>query len=50
MEFTAGMQMYYNYIRPHMGITGLTPAQMAKIPINLMGNRWETMIGLAVGK
>jgi transposase-like protein len=46
-EFAAGMQTYYNYIRPHMGINGLTPAQMANIPINLMGNRWETMIGLA---
>jgi transposase-like protein len=49
-EFVAGMQTYYNYIRPHQGIGGLTPAQMANIPINLMGNRWETMIGLAVTK
>ena len=30
------------------GIEGLTPAQVADIPINLMGNRWEKMIGLAV--
>jgi putative transposase len=47
-EFVAGLQIYYNYIRPHQGINGLTPAQMANIPINLMGNRWETMIGLSV--
>jgi transposase-like protein len=47
-EFVAGLQTYYNYIRPHQGIGGLTPAQMANIPINLMGNRWETMIGLAI--
>ena len=47
-EFATGLQTYYNYIRPHMGINGMTPAQMANIPINLMGNRWETMIGLAV--
>ncbi|MGD0079456.1 MAG: DDE-type integrase/transposase/recombinase [Methanoregula sp.] len=47
-EFAAGMQTYYNYIRPHQGINGMTPAQMANIPINLMGNRWETMIGLAI--
>jgi hypothetical protein len=47
-EFVAGMQTYYNYIHPHMGINGMTPAQMANIPINLMGNRWETMIELAV--
>jgi hypothetical protein len=33
-----------------MGINGMTPAQMANIPINLMENRWETMIGLAVTK
>ena len=46
-EFAAGLQSYYNYIRPHQGIGGLTPAQMANIPINLLGNRWETMIGLA---
>jgi transposase-like protein len=46
-EFCAGMQVYYNYIRPHQGIEGLTPAQMANIPINLSGNRWMTMIELA---
>ncbi len=46
-EFCAGMQVYYNYIRPHQGIEGLTPAQMAQIPINLSGNRWMTMIELA---
>jgi transposase-like protein len=47
-DFAAGLQTYYNYIRPHSGINGMTPAQMANIPIDLMGNRWETMIGLAV--
>jgi transposase-like protein/Zn finger protein HypA/HybF involved in hydrogenase expression len=47
-DFAAGMQTYYNYIRPHQGIEGLTPAQMANIPIDLMGNRWMTMIELSV--
>jgi transposase-like protein len=47
-EFVIGMQTYYNYIRPHQGIGGLTPAQMANIPINLLGNRWKTMIEMAV--
>ena len=47
-EFAAGMQTYYNYIRPHQGIGGMVPAQLANIPINLTGNRWQTMIGLAV--
>ncbi len=44
------MQTYYNYLRPHQGIGGMVPAQMASIPINLIGNRWETMIGLAATK
>jgi len=46
-EFAAGMQTYYNYIRPHQGIGGMVPAQMANIPMDLTGNRWMTMIGLA---
>jgi transposase-like protein len=46
-EFAIGMQTYYNYIRPHQGIGGLVPAQLANIPINLTGNRWQTMIELA---
>jgi putative transposase len=50
MEFAAGMQTYYNYIRPHQGIGGLTPAEMAGIHIDLTGNRWMTMIGLASSK
>lgn len=49
-EFVAGLQTYYNYIRPHQGIGGLTPAQMANIPVNLTKNRWEMMIGLASAK
>jgi len=47
-EFVTGMQVYYNYIRPHQGLGGLTPAQMANIPLDLTGNRWEKMIGLAI--
>ena len=47
-EFATGLQTYYNYIRPHQGINGLTPAQMAGIPLDLTGNRWEKMIELAI--
>jgi transposase-like protein/DNA-directed RNA polymerase subunit M/transcription elongation factor TFIIS len=50
MEFAAGMQTYYNYIRVHQGINGMTPAEMAGIPLDLTGNRWMTMIGLASSK
>jgi transposase-like protein len=49
-EFATGLQTYYNYIRPHQGIGGLTPAQMAGIPLDLTGNRWMTMIELASTK
>ena len=49
-EFASGMQTYYNYIRPHQGIGGLTQAQMAGIQIDLTGNRWMTMIGLTATK
>jgi transposase-like protein len=47
-DFTQGMQTYYNYIRPHQGINGKTPAEMAQIPVDLTGNRWETMIALSI--
>lgn len=49
-EFCAGMQVYYNYIRPHQGIGGMIPAQVANIPIDFTGNRWMKMIGLAALK
>ena len=49
-EFASVMQTYYNYIRPHQDIGGLTPAEMVGIQIDLTGIRWTTMIGLDVGK
>ncbi len=41
------MNLYGNYIRPHQGIRGPTPTQRANILINLSGNLWMTMIGMA---
>jgi putative transposase len=46
-DYVKGMQVYYNYIRGHQGLDGKTPAEMANIPIDLSGNRWQTMIELA---
>lgn len=43
IEFAAGMQTYYNYIRPHQGIGGLTPAEMAGIVVE-GENKWMTLI------
>jgi hypothetical protein len=46
-EFCEGIQTYYNYIRPHQGLGGLTPALVAGIPFGMEGNRWMRMIELA---
>lgn len=45
--FVDGFRTYYNYIRPHQGLDGMSPAQMANIPVDLDGNRWLKMIELA---
>lgn len=49
-DYAEAMRIYYNYIRPHQGIDGMTPAQMTGVPIDLSGNRWQTMIQLATLK
>lgn len=40
-------RIFYIFIRSHQALGGLTPAQMASIPINLDGNRWLKMIELS---
>lgn len=38
-----GLQIYHNYIRPHMGLEGKTPAEAAGITVE--GNdKWLTLI------
>lgn len=44
---TDGFRTYYNFIRPHMGISNMTPSKMAGIDLNLDGNRWLNLIKLA---
>ncbi len=39
-----GNRIYYNFIRPHMALNGLTPAEMAGINLQLGQNRWEDLI------
>jgi putative transposase len=40
-----GFKIYYNFLRPHMGLNGLTPAEAAGIDIGLNdGNRWLKLI------
>ena len=38
-----GVKLYHNYIRPHMGLNGDTPADRAGIDIK-GGNKWLTII------
>ena len=39
----AGMQIYHNYIRPHVALKGKTPAEAAGVSI-MGGNKWVTLI------
>ena len=45
----AGMQIYHNFIRPHMGLGGKTPAEAAGIKVE-GENKWLTLIQNASAK
>ena len=38
-----GYEVYHNFIKPHMGLNGKTPADMAGIEIQGK-NKWKTII------
>ena len=38
-----GYQLYHNYLRPHMGLNGMTPAEACGISIDGV-NKWKTLI------
>ncbi len=38
-----GYQIFHNYVRPHMGLNGMTPAEMCGIKIEGQ-NKWLTLI------
>jgi hypothetical protein len=38
-----GMQIFHNYIRPHMALQGKTPAEVAGIKVE-GDNKWITLI------
>ena len=38
-----GLQIYHNYVRPHMGLDGKTPAEMAGVKVEGM-DKWMTLI------
>ncbi len=39
-----GQRIHYNYLRPHQGLKGKTPAEKAGIDLKLEGNKWEELI------
>jgi len=43
-----GMRINYNFIRPHMGLKGRTPAQIAGLNLSLEGIRWKELIKQAI--
>lgn len=41
---TESFKTYYNFVRPHMSLGGLTPSQTAKIPMQNDRNRWVGLL------
>ena len=39
--FVEGCRIYYNFIRPHLGLSGTTPAEMAGVGVN---GSWEELL------
>jgi len=46
--FVKGHQLYYNFIRPHQGLNGYTPAHFANIYLDLGVNKWENLFNQAM--
>lgn len=44
----SGFRDYYNFIRGHMALNGMTPAEMANINLELGRNRWKNLIKQSV--
>jgi hypothetical protein len=42
-----GQRVYYNHIRPHQGLNGKTPAEVAGLEPQLGPNKWESLIKAA---
>lgn len=42
-----GFRFYYNFVRPHQGLNGMTPAMRAGLPVPSGENRWMAFIEAA---
>jgi len=42
--WVGGFRIYYNFLRPHQGLNGKTPAQVAGLARDLGRNRWLSLI------
>jgi hypothetical protein len=45
-----GFRDYYNFLRPHIGIEGQTPAEAVDMDLELGRNRLENLIKLSSAK
>jgi len=45
---TSAYRNYYNFIKPHSSIGGLTPALKAGIGVDLEGNKWMALLKLSL--
>lgn len=43
-KFIKGHQLYYNFIKPHEGLNGYTPAHFANIYLDLDDKKWEKLL------
>jgi len=43
-QLSEGFRTYYNFIRKHQGLNGLTPSQKANLDLQLERNRWLSLL------
>jgi len=46
-QIVDGFKIYYNFVRPHMGLNGRTPAEVANVPLRLGENKWMSLIKMS---
>jgi len=49
-SFVKGHQLYYNFIKPHEGLNGYTPAHFANIYLNLGEKKWKNLLLQSIKK